>query len=94
MKENSEATEKLITEESKEQEQEQEPDFFKQNQQLYKSKICSEVVQNPMLSQKSQALYSLPNPKIVLNYSIFVLIFAIAGLIFRIGNNEGYKAYK
>ena len=92
MKENMEATEKLITEESKEQEQEQGPDFFKQNQQLYKSKICSEVVQNPMLSQKSQALCSLPNQKIVL--SIFVLIFVIAGLIFRIGNNEGYKAYK
>ena len=90
MRENSEDTEQLISTQNKEQEQ----DFFKENKQLYKAKICTEVIYDPMLTQTKEKCSCFINPICLLIYCIIVAIFVVAGLIFRISNNEGYLAYK
>ena len=54
----------------------------------------TEVIWNPMFNQKKQKCSCLINPISLLIYSIIVAIFVVAGLYFRISNNEGYLAYK
>ena len=99
MRENSDDTEKLIIEENKEQEQEKEA--LKEYQQLYNTKICAEVLDGNMLdydetnpAQNSQKCSCLTIPSYFLIYSIIVAIFAVAGFILRLSNNEGYNFYK
>ena len=90
MRENSEDTERLISTQNKEQEE----DFSKENQQLYKVKICTEVIYDPMLNQTKEKCSCFINPIYLLIYSIIIEILVVAGLYFRISNNEGYIAYK